>query len=309
MITLVKKLFGSKIFRLLFSIVLLYLAFSKVEMPNLLAEIAKVPIWFVVLMLLYFLAASMLGSYRWISLLFDKPSWRQTFDFLKAGYIGGFYGMFFPSGMAGDLFKWIPLQKKYGDIKKSKLFSSILLDRIIGFSAFIIVAFVSALIGLKIGIYFPMYLLYLFGGLFAGTILFYVLVFSLDVAKIISRIPFINKLSGLLELLKKENKNRLVKCFLIAVVTEFAWFTPIWFISQIIGAGMSLVQIYIVVPVVALVLLLPISIGGFGAREQIYLFFFSQMGLVADKILAVSTVSGILGILNVLIGGLFALFI
>jgi hypothetical protein len=92
-------------------------------------------------------------------------------------------------------------------------------------------------------------------------------------------------------------------------VTEFAWFTPIWFISQIIGAGMSLVQIYIVVPVVALVLLLPISIGGFGAREQIYLFFFSQMGLVADKILAVSTVGGILGILNILIGGLFALFI
>jgi len=309
MIKVIKKIFGSKIFRLLFSVVLLYLAFSKVEMPSLLAEIAKIPIWFVLAMLLYYFGATFLGSYRWISLLFDKPSWRQTFDFLKAGYIGGFYGMFFPSGMAGDLFKWIPLQKKYGDIKKSKLFSSILLDRIIGFSAFIIVAFVSALIGLKMGINFPMYLLYIFGGLFAGTILFYVLVFTLDVAKIISRIPLLNKLSGLLELLKKENKNKLVKCFLIAVVTEFAWFTPVWFISQIIGAGMSLVQIYIVVPVVALVLLLPISIGGFGAREQIYLFFFSQMGLVADKILAVSTVGGILGILNILIGGLFALFI
>lgn len=309
MINVIKKIFGSKIFRLLSSAILLYLAFSKVELPNLLAEISKIPIWFVVAMLIYYFGASFLGSYRWISLLFDKPSWRQTFDFLKAGYIGGFYGMFFPSGMAGDLFKWIPLQKKYGDIKKSRLFGSILLDRIIGFSAFIIVAFVSALIGLKMGINFPIYLLYIFGGLFAGTILFYVLVFTLDVAKIISKIPLVNKLSGFLELLKKENKNKLVKCFLIAVVTEFAWFTPIWFISQIIGAGMSLVQIYIVVPVVALVLLLPISIGGFGAREQIYLFFFSQMGLVTDKILAVSTVGGILGILNILIGGLFALFI
>lgn len=309
MMAILKKIFGSKIFRLVFSGILLYLAFSKVELPNLLAEIAKVPIWFVVVMLLYLFGATFLGSYRWISLLFDKPSWRQTFDFLKAGYIGGFYGMFFPSGMAGDLFKWIPLQKKYGDIKKSKLFSSIILDRIIGFSAFIIVAFVSALIGLRMGVYFPIYLLYLFGGLFVGTIIFYGVVFYFDVAKFISRIPVVNKLSGLLELLKNENKKRLLKCFLIAMVTEFVWFTPIWFISQIIGAGMSLVQIYIVVPVVALVLLLPISIAGFGAREQLFLFFFGQMGLAADKILAVSTVNGVLGIFNILIGGLFALFI
>ena len=47
--------------------------------------------------------------------------------------------------------------------------------------------------------------------------------------------------------------------------------------------------------------------AGFGAREQLYLFFFSQTGAFAEKILLMSTFSGVMGILGSLIGGLMLL--
>jgi len=54
-------------------------------------------------------------------------------------------------------------------------------------------------------------------------------------------------------------------------------------------------------------LLLPISVAGFGAREQLYLFFFLKVGGIAEGILLTSTFSGILGIITALIGGLITL--
>lgn len=308
MFSIIKKIISSKIFKLIFSAVLIYFAFSKVGFSKVLVELAQVPIWFVLAMVLYYGMATFVGSFRWISLLFDRPSLRQTWDFTKASYIGAFYGLFLPVGMAGDLFKWLPLQKKYKEIKKARMWSSILLDRIVGFTAFILVAFISSLIGLKMGINFPHYLIYVFGALFLGTVLFYVLVYSFDVVAFVERIPVVKKIVPLMDLLKKENKKRLFKCLVIALVTEFAWFTPIWFISLILGAGMSLVSIYIIIPIVSLVLLLPISIAGFGAREQLFLFFFVQMGLDPSKVLAVSTLNGIFMIINSLMGGVFTLF-
>lgn len=308
MLSILKKIIGSRIFKVAFSGVLIYLAFSRVNAVGVIKELLQVPLWFIVLMALYYFAATFLGSYRWISLLFDRPTFRQVWDFTKASYIGAFYGMFLPVGMAGDLFKWVPLKKKYKEIKNARMWSSILLDRIIGFTAFILVAFISSLIGLKMGIEFPLYLIYIFALLFLGTIVFYVLVYSLDLVTFISKIPVVKRLVPLVELLKKENKTRVFKCLGIALITEFAWFTPIWFISLVVGAGMSLVSIYIVLPVVTLVLLLPISIAGFGAREQLFLLFFVQMGLNPEKILAVSTLHGIFMIINSLIGGVFTLF-
>jgi len=268
----------------------------------------QVPIWFVFANIGYYFLIAILGSYRWSLLVLKKPSLKQVFDFTKASYSGLFYGLFFPTGLAGDLLKWIPLQEKYPELSKTKLLSSSLLDRVIGFTAFILVAFVSAIIGKLINYNFPGYLLWTFGGFFAAVVGFYVLVFSVDLEKILAKIPLVNKLNDIIDLLKAENKNRLLKCLSVAFVSEFAWITPIWFTSLIFGAGFPLLSVYIFMPIIALILVLPISIAGFGARENLYLLFFSQLGIADDKILLVSTFIGILGVFNALLGGFWSLF-
>ena len=76
------------------------------------------------------------------------------------------------------------------------------------------------------------------------------------------------------------------------------------FYCQAFGLPLTLLQVFIFMPVIALILILPISVAGFGAREQLYLYFFGQLGLPVEKILLVSTFSGVLGVISSLIGGL-----
>lgn len=159
-----------------------------------------------------------------------------------------------------------------------------------------------------LGYQFPDYLLWLFSSLVLGMGVFYVLVFWLDFDKLFGRFKFLGKLLELVYILKGENKQRLGKCFLISFIGEPVWMAPFWLYSLIFGAGISLLQTYIFVPIISLILVLPISIAGFGARETLFLYFFEPLGFSPDKILLVSTFGGVLVIINSLIGGLLTLW-
>lgn len=305
---MLKKIFSSKVFRIVAAIVLIYLAFKKVNIWSVLLQLAQVPLWFVAANVIYGFLVSMLGAYRWSLLLFDKPNWREVFIFTRANYMGGFYALFLPSSMAGDLIKWVPIHKKYPDMRKSKLLSSVLIDRVVGFSAFVLVAFVSTVIGKLLNFTFPGYLFWIFLFLFLGTILFYVLVFNFDIEKFLEKVSFLNKLTHVVDLLKRENKARIVRCLIVSFICEFAWFFPVWIISLVFGAGFSLMSVFIFMPIISLLLILPISVAGFGGREYLFLFFFSQIGIADEKILLVSTFLGLTGILNSIIGGIWSFF-
>jgi len=155
-------------------------------------------------------------------------------------------------------------------------------------------------------------LLWLFTGLVAGILIFYTVVFTVNFDKFFirfgNRYRIVDKMFEVVELLKSEHKSRIIKVFLISMISEPVWIMPVWFYSLIFGAGASLLDVYIFIPVIALILVLPISVAGFGARENLYLYFFGSIGLGAEKILLMSTFGGLLGVLNSLIGGIFLLF-
>ncbi len=303
----IKALLGSKWFRSGISIVLIYLAFRKVDFNGLVAEIVQVPWWFTVLMVGYFCVVSVLGAYRWSLLLVKRPDWQDVWVFSRSTFIGGFYALFFPSGFAGDLFKWMYLTDKYPHLTKTKLLGSALLDRVVGFTAFIVFAFAASIVAKFIGFKFPGYIFWLFLGLFVGVIIFYVLIMVFEAEKWLDNIKFLKKLDQVIELIKGENKGQLIKALVVALVSEVAWLAPIWVMSNAIGAGMSLVSVFVFMPVIALILVLPISIAGLGAREQLFLYFFGQIGILPVKALAVASYNGIISVLVYLIGGLFLL--
>jgi len=307
-----KKLAASKLLRVLISVTLIYFAFRKVNIANILIGLRDIPIKWVVLNILYTIIIIIIGSYRWSVLLFKKTNWKQVFDFTKASFSGAFYGIFFPTGVAGDLLKWVPLQKKYPELTKSKLLGSVFMDRVIGFTAFIFVAFIAACIGKFLKFQFPDYLFWLFGLMFFGVIVFYFLVFNFDFAKILAKFEkyrITSKIQNLVDAVKSNDKKTIFKCLLIAFISEFVWITQVWFVSNIFNAGFNFLSVFIFLPIIAMILVLPISIAGFGAREHLYLFFFSQVVSSGnEKILLVSTFMGILGVFSALFGGLLTLF-
>ena len=308
---MLKKLLNSKWLRILFSLVLIYFAFRKVKIVNILAEMALVPKWFVVAMVVYLVVAMIIGGVRWTMLLIEKPKMADFWNFTRASYLGAFYSLFFPTMVAGDVLKWIPLLEKYPELSKTRLASSVLIDRVIGLSAFALMGWLSLAIGKRLNYQFPDYLWWLFSLLALGVAVFYVMVYTIDFDKIFGKLAkkfgIVNKLLEVVYLLKNENKKRIFYCFLLSIVVEPIWILPVWFYSLIFGVGISLLQVYIFVPVINLILVLPISVAGFGARENMFLFFFSQLGFVDEKVLLISTFAGLMNVVNSLIGGLLML--
>lgn len=287
--------------------VLIYFAFRKVNLLKILGGLSAVPVKWIILNVFYGILMTTIGSYRWAVLFFGKTNRKQVFDFTKSSFAGSFYSLFFPTGAVGDLFKWIPLKAKYPEFTKIRLFSSVFWDRFVGLTAFAVVALVSSTVAKIFGFPIPNYLYLLFGGITLGVIVFYIAVFKFDLHRIFLKFKKLSKFHDAIDFLKSQNKWRFLKCLLISFVSEFLWIMQVWFVSNIFGAGFTIWSVFVFLPVIALILLLPISIAGFGAREQLYLIFFGSIAVDNERILMVSAFMGILGIFNALLGGLITL--
>ena len=308
MLNFLKKVFLSKWFRLVFSIVLIYMAFLRIDLKEMAANLLQTPWWFALVMVGYNFLAIMIGSIRWAFLLLEKPKMKDFAVFIKSTYVGGFYSLFLSSSVGGDLLKWLPLIKKYPQLTKAKIASSVLIDRIVGLCAFTVLAFTAMVVGKIVGFVFPDWLFWLFLGMFGAMIVLGILIYSVDFEKSFGNYAFLKRFLQVAEVLKKGNKKRLLTGFLLSFLGQPLWIGSVLLISKVLGVGMSLISIFVFVPVINLILTLPISVGGFGARENLFVYFFSQTGISNEKILLVSTYGGIIGVLSAVLGGIILLF-
>ncbi len=291
-----KKILTSKIFRIIFSAILIYFAFRKADLPKLFSNLRNIS-WQLILSLIILNTFSMLiGGFRWAVLVLGKVTFRDVLIFTKASFTGAFYSLFFPSSVGGDLLKWTTLLRGYPQISKIKLAGTALIDRVIGFSAFAVMAFISLIIGRLLNYQFPQILFWLFLVINIFLVIFYILVFSLDFEKFIalskgSRFSkFLNKFLEIADLLKSSNKKRIINCFLISIISQPFWTMITWFLFNGLGIDLKAIQVFIFMPIISLILVLPIS--------------FAPLGYSAEKLLFASTFSGIIGILMALIGGM-----
>lgn len=303
-----KSILNSKILRLIFSALLIYIAFRKVDVVSLLVELQRVPWWVVILLLVYMAVSMFFGGLRWSILVLDKIKFSDLVAFTRASYAGAFYALFFPSALGGDLLKWTALMKKYPDISKLTLAGAAMIDRLIGFSAFGLAGLIALVVGKLLRYEFPDIILWVFLAINLAMMIFYFLVFTIDFEKLLSKNRHLNRLLRVIDLLKNGNKKRIIICFVISFFAEPVWLLGTWFYALIFKAKINLLQVYIFMPIISLILVLPISWAGFGARENLFLIFFGQLGIPAEKLLLMSTFGGIIGILNALLGGLMLLF-
>lgn len=305
---LIGKLWNSKAVKVVFSLALLYFAFERVDILKVLKGVSQIPLWFVAFNTIFSFVIIFAASLRWAWLLLRKVDLSDILSFSRATYLGSFYGLFFPTGVAADVLKWPCLQNKYPTLTRAQLFGSVFVDRIIGFATFCLVALGAVIIGTVLNMNIPGYLLPLFGLLFLGVLVFFGMAFFLPFEKWRGKNRILDKLLEMAMLLKTARGSRFLQIGLLSLVTEFMWIFQVYLISVALGSSFGILNSFIYLPVIGLVLVLPISIAGFGAREQLYLLFFSAIGLADEKILMVSTFVGLSGILNALIGGLLTVF-
>jgi len=294
-----------KLIQLVISVALILLAFQKIDVRELLLGLLNVPLLLVIFTIVYSFFSMVVSSWRWGIILLKAPKWADVLFLVKCNYLALFYSLSLPSSMSGDLFRWMPLVKRYPEKGKLGIAGSVLIDRVVGASAFFPVALIAGIIGKMMNFSFPDYLLLIFGLGCLVIVVFYLGLHFINLEGVSSNNRIVRNLIKVVLLIKNEDTSLLLQVFLVSILVQLVGIFPVWVRSQFLDVGFSLLSVYIFIPIVSLVLMLPISIAGFGAREQLFLFFFMQTGVSAQKIMLVSAFSGVANILLALMGGLF----
>jgi len=210
--------------------------------------------------------------------------------------------------MGADLIKWLPLIKKYPQLSKAGLAGSVVVDRIVGFTAFVIVAVLSVVVGKIMSVQFPNFILWMFLICMLAVVIFYGLVYWVDVDKLFNKIKIPGKIKRLFLVVLKTDKKALKKGLWISLLAAPLWSLSSWLALVAFDTGVPLLETMIIMPVINLILILPISVAGFGPREGLFVYLFSTYAVSNESLLASSAFSGILSLMFAVLGGALTLF-
>ncbi|NQU53950.1 MAG: flippase-like domain-containing protein [Bacteroidetes bacterium] len=313
-----------KILRIVIPIVLLTIIISKIDFEILGEVYVRSNKSLLILAFLSYPIRYLLFTVRWKLVLnmFGKHD-ISFLHLLKTIYIGFFVGFFIPASVGIDIYRVVSLRKTNSThVNIGLIFQEKLMGLVVcGF----FVLFFSSFLNVDLGKIYPYVrnILYaiIFVSLFILTVLF-LFKTNLHIQKILSFTEGkLIKLLGWFTLkFKKEIKleegflNKVLKVSLfpkmIMVVLLFsicnqgigAVFANIAF--QALESDIPLVYNLFASPLLNIILLFPISFGGFGIREGSYILIFGILGVAAEISFMVSFIFMVSTFINVGIGGI-----
>lgn len=305
--------------KILVSVVLLGLVFNQIDWSEVKLALQLLPPWLLFLMTTSGLFLLLVNSIRW-AVLIPLPLTRPILHRLTAAsYLSAFYTLFLPSALGGDVIKW---GLSFGtQAPKSRLASSIVMDRIIGLVAASALS-LGALLYLESGSTFGQ--VALFPGhnfnvvgttvpieiaravqiLSAGVMMIVILwLIAIRFPKMISSLPLPKKLIDLL-LLFQASPRVLVTTASISLVNQLLAIGLSYLAFTAVGTGLSFPELIMITSLTAIVASLPISFGGFGTTELSLVYLTNLLGANQPAVLAIIAIGIPLRLINTAIVGL-----
>lgn len=302
------------VLKIVVSLGLIVWIFSKVRLGEVAAELASAAFLPLLLALLFYLLAMVVNGVKWHGLLRAQQVEIPLPALLEFQFIGFFFNNFLPSAnLGGDVMRGYGLAQ-YTE-RRADAAVSVVVDRLVGFMAYMSSAAIAGIVAVQVT------------GRTELTVAEYVALaavtaLSLLLAALLSRrlrnlvarvfevrllAPLAHpwdRLSGALNSYRFRY-GALVRAFAVALVGIVCTTLANWAVSQAMGGEMQLGHILLFNPLIALVLTLPISIGGIGVSQTAYPFFFGLAGVSADHAVAVSLVMQMIALVASLPGAYF----
>ncbi len=235
--------------------------------------------------LLLLLGQLFLSTFRWYILLRIKSSDLRFSKVVGIQWIGQFFSMTLPGSITGDLIKIGFAHSTNKNLSKKYLFSTVLLDRIIGMTSLFFIAGVVSLFFFKeLTALEPFFenIIYINMFLFAGSFGFLNL-FFINIKwqyKILKFMPY-HKLKLLLETLwtVSEKKKDVLKALLVSLLIHFISIISFWIINlPFFEKKIPLHYLATLIPIGHSAVSLPISPAGLGVGHAVYAQLFQYLG-------------------------------
>ena len=245
---------------------------------------------------LLFLAAMTNSALKWYILLRAQGIRVPFRAVLSYTYVGFFFNNFLPANVGGDVMRGYGLARHTEQITEAAI--SVIVDRVVGMVAFMIAAVGSAT--WAIVVMQRSELQGIEAAAAAGLVLTaggFGVILSRRVRAGLARVfewkpiarlaPTYGRVSEALNAYRY-GYGPLAAALCLSLVTLVLTNLTDYLIAQSLGGGVPLIYIFIFNPIIAFVLLAPISIGGLGVTQAAYPFFYGLVGVSTSLAFAVS---------------------
>jgi hypothetical protein len=246
---------------------------------------------------------------RWPILVRVKGYHVSLWEALKIDLVSSYFGIALPSLAAGDAVRGYRLFRLIDDFKAS--FSCIVLDRLIGLVTLGLTAVVSLLLGWR-----TFGLAVALTGLSCFLLFISMTGFLIASSRVLKGpecvLPFLQKsrlwkyLSAFHEALReyRASTKAILLVILLSIMTQVCRVLVVYTTSLSLGLAPPFYLLILFIPIVFAVKMLPISVGGLGAREATFSALFMWAGLTKEDGVLVGLTISALTVLYALVGGI-----
>ena len=301
----------SILLRISVSIILLIFLFkfNKIDIHLLLVNIKSADKHLLLLAFFIFLFNYILCLYRW-KMLLKAADIHLPFKRIIVSFSGGiFFSLFLPSTIGGDLARSIDLATHTK--RPREVVATVLLDRLSGYVGLVIIVLCSLFLGWR----FVQYPSVLLSVIIITVVLIVILAIlfnnflfskvnklldSPGAGKIRESIKNLHEEIHVFRHYKKVILNNLLMSLVIQAITPITFYIT----ALSLGINKEIIYFFIFLPIIGVITLLPISIGGLGVRENMTVLFFAQAGINQNSAVAMSLLNFFFILVYGAIGGL-----
>ncbi len=263
--------------KLVVSAVLLALIVRKAGPRSIIQQMQSLNVWLFLFSSALYIVMSWLTAARWRLLLDGRY---RTGTLFSLHMIGNFFNTLLPSSMGGDVVKAYYLYRESKQAGTS--FGSVFLDRYMGLLARLLLGLVScaaAFAELK-GIGMQWAVPALFAAFAAGSVA--VMRFRIG-GRFDAVADFYDYIGDRLK-----NRRMLLKTFALSVAIQTLLILMVATVALSIGRKLSFTELFVFVPIIMTLMIIPVSVSGFGIREGAFVALFGLTGIPSPVSVSIS---------------------
>ncbi len=284
--------------KVLVSVGLISWLLSRADLRLIWTTILQADIGLLVLAFFQFFIGYFITAKRWQTLLKALQIPAKLVTLVKSFSISIFFNNFLPSTIGGDAYRMYDSYRLGAG--KSRAIAVIFIDRVIGLSALLLLAFTASLFAGEVAAQIPLLRLFLLAAV-AGILSLAWVVFGSGgevllrwtkgdnpVLKIAHKI--MDKLYSGFHLFQGRS-DVLIKAIGLSLLLQINVVIHCILIAKAIHIDVPTIAMFIIVPLSFLIMTLPISINGIGLRESVFVFFFGLYAVAQEQALAFAFIS------------------
>jgi uncharacterized membrane protein YbhN (UPF0104 family) len=258
-----------------------YLAFSQVDLAQMLPLLARLPLWVVVTMLALLHGGQVVSALRTRLYLHFEQIDFPIVPSLKLHYVGGLFNAFLPGGTGGDIYKawWL---KHHTQGRMFSMVKLMIRGRLNGLWALGAIVCVLALGSAKLNGLLPWFDAMVLAALLGGTLCYALLA----------------------RLVLGESYQQQRRAASYSLLLQFMLAAAAWVVCIGLGVQDHALEYVILFMLSCLLAMLPISIGGIGVRELVLLHGSALLNLSPESGVALAFSFSLLGLTVPLIGAI-----